>query len=377
MNWEIVGLRTVISDDQRQIQWTFTVILRDTAGHGIQFEHLETSVQGGDHRDALMAGVHTELFRVRLAPRAEYRFNTNYSVAFTPTAGGGFGELPGGRRGVTVLYRLTGRDETGQRVTVAMPVSLHPGAGTRVREPATPLPSAPPIPSQPLPADPARAEPKPTERPPGNPAWEAASECASRSTTIRVMDVSEVGQVQVEARPGEEDEFFACYNSKLHERMAGRLVEVPGGPTRTSVTMESLGTSFVVVVTIDGAHRARLLVDTGATMTILRPRLIERIDGAAEVEGLRPSIIVATGSTVSVRLSRLRSLALGSFMVEDLHVGVYDVIPQLADIDGLLGTDFLHKVRAQRRRRLAHTLSGAEAMNGREADSKVDPSRSA
>jgi predicted aspartyl protease len=160
---------------------------------------------------------------------------------------------------------------------------------------------------------------------------------------LRVLDISETGSVHFEHQPGEEDEFLACYNSRFRERLEGRLVDVPGGPLRTSVAIEPLGTSFVVVVTIDGMHRARLLVDTGATMTILRPRLVERIAGAVEVEGLRPSIIVATGDSVTVRLSRLRSLAVGSFEVEGLHVGVYDVIPQLTDVDGLLGTDFLHR----------------------------------
>jgi hypothetical protein len=57
VSWEIVGIRTNLSDDQRQITWNFTVILRETAGRGIQFEHIETSAQGGDHPDALMTGV--------------------------------------------------------------------------------------------------------------------------------------------------------------------------------------------------------------------------------------------------------------------------------------------------------------------------------
>ena len=95
--------------------------------------------------------------------------------------------------------------------------------------------------------------------------------------------------------------------------------------------------------TIDRTHRVRLLVDTGATLTILRPRLVERLEGAVEVEGLRPSMVVATGHTMTVSLSRLRSFAVGDFEVEDLHVGVYDVAPQLADVDGLLGTDFLNR----------------------------------
>lgn len=342
VNWEIVGIRTDISDDQRQIRWSFTVILRETSRHAIQFESIETSTQTRGHPDSLMAGTEKQPFRVRLAPHGEYRFNTNYSLTFTPAAGGGFGELPGGRRGVTVLYRLMGRDEAGQNVTVAIPVWLYPGAGTQVRAPTAAPPAVTPTVPPPAP-EPARAEGAPRETPAPNPAWAAAGECAARSTTLRVLDISETGGVHFEHQPGEEDEFLACYNSRFRERLEGRLVDVPGGPLRTSVAIEPLGTSFAVVVTIDGTHRARLLVDTGATLTILRPRLVERITGAVEVEGLRPSIIVATGDSVTVRLSRLRSLSVGSFEVQSLHVGVYDVVPQVPDVDGLLGTDFLHR----------------------------------
>ena len=46
---------------------------------------------------------------------------------------------------------------------------------------------------------------------------------------------------------------------------------------------------------------------------------------------------------MSLSLLRLRALAVGSFEVEGLHVGVYDVVPQVPGIDGLLGTDYLHR----------------------------------
>ena len=344
VNWEIVGMRTSITNDERQIQWTFTIILRETGGRAIQFETMETSAQTKEHPDSLMAGTEKQPFRARLAPRGEYRFNMNYGITFTPDAGGGFGQVPGGRRGVTALYRLTGRDETGQSITVAIPVSLDPGAGTQVRTPNALLPPASPaVGAQASAPSPLPGEATARESPSPNPARQVADECAARSTTLKILGVGEAGEVNYESAPGEEAEFRACYESRLHERLQGRLIEVPGGPLRTSVAIEALGTSFVVVVTINATSRARLLVDTGATMTLIRPRLAERIDGLVEVDGLRPSIIVASGDRVTVGLARLRSLALGDFEVEGLHVGIYDVAPQLADFDGLLGTDFLHR----------------------------------
>jgi predicted aspartyl protease len=341
VNWEIVGIRTNISEDQRQIRWNYTLILRETAGYGIQFERMETSAQGGEHADALIGGTQVQPFRLRLAARAEYRFNADYSLTFTPAVTGGFGSLPGGRGGVTVLYRLFGRDETGRSVTVAMRVALYPGAGTPGRVAGTTgLSASPTVPPATPEASPAET---PKEAPARNPAWEVANECAARSTTLKVLDISESGSVHFEAQPGEEDEFLACYKANLHERLTGHLVDASGGPLRTSVPIEFLGTSFVVTAIINGTHRARLLVDTGATMTIVRPRVVERIEGAVKIEGLQPSITVASGDSITVRLARLRSLAVGAFEVEGLHVGVYDVLPKEVDIDGLLGTDFLHR----------------------------------
>jgi hypothetical protein len=348
VNWEIVGIRTNITDGERQIRWNFTVILRETGGRSIQFESIETSAQMRDHPDALMAGSQKEPFRARLAPRGEYRFNTNYGLSFTSATTGGFGQLPGGRQGVIVLYRLTGRDETGQSITVAIPVSLYPGSETQVREPVT---SSPPVSPTVGPPPPARSPlsgeatvpESPSPSPALNPARQAAEECAARSTTLKVLGVGEAGDVNFEYAAGEEDEFRTCYESRLQDHLQGRLVEVPGGPLRTSVAIEPMGTSFVVVATINATYRARLLLDTGAAMTVIRPRLAEGIDGLAEVEGLRPTIIVAIGAGVTVRLARLRSFAVGDFEVDGLHVGIYDVVPHLADVDGLLGTDVLHR----------------------------------
>jgi hypothetical protein len=343
VNWEVVGIRTNLSDDARRIQWDFTVILRETAGRAIQFEQLETSAQGSGHPDALMAGVHQDPFRLRLAARDEYRFNMNYSLTFVTAAGGGFGDLPGGHGGVTVLYRLKGLDESGQSVTVAIPVALHPGAGSRVRRPVTAREQVSPTldPTAKPPAA-ASAETRPRETPSPNPARQAADDCASRSRTLRILDVGEAGNVNFEHAPGEDQEFLACFKSTLRERTQGRLLPVSDGLRSTTVAIEPLGTHFVVVAMVGATQRVRLLVDTGASMTIVRPHVIEGLDGVVQVDGYRPRITVATGDTVNIRLARLRSFAVGDFEVEDLHVGLYDVAPQL-DIDGLLGTDFLHR----------------------------------
>jgi hypothetical protein len=225
-----------------------------------------------------------------------------------------------------------------------IPVSLYPGAGTQVRAPAESQPSASPeVGASALARVPPAGGVGARDSSSLNPARQAADECASHSPTLKILAVGEAGDVNFESAAGEEDEFRACYDSTLRERLHGHLVDPPGSPLRTSVAIEPRGTSFVVEITINSTYRARVLLDTGAEMTLIRPRLAAGIDGLTNIEGLRPSIIVASGESMAVALARLRSLAIGDFEIEGLHIGLYDVAPQITDIDGLLGTDVLHR----------------------------------
>ena len=50
---------------------------------------------------------------------------------------------------------------------------------------------------------------------------------------------------------------------------------------------------------------------------------------------------VAGGGQLSVPLVRARSLAIEQAEVHAIEIGVYDATPDLPDVDGILGTDFL------------------------------------
>jgi len=103
------------------------------------------------------------------------------------------------------------------------------------------------------------------------------------------------------------------------------------------------------------SHQARLLLDTGADRTVLTPALFERLGLTTEADAIRMRMTVATGETVRVPLAQIGSLMIGDFTVEDLDVGVYAVVLQMSDVDGLLGTDVLGHFRASVDRR-AHQL---------------------
>jgi aspartyl protease family protein len=108
----------------------------------------------------------------------------------------------------------------------------------------------------------------------------------------------------------------------------------------------------VAVVTINGTHEGRFLIDTGSSVTIVSP-------AAAAMLGLTltpadDSIELQTlaGKTAGQR-SVLRSLAIGSVELSDVPVVVHEPGPGL---DGILGNTVLgrYQVTLDADRRVLH-----------------------
>jgi len=102
----------------------------------------------------------------------------------------------------------------------------------------------------------------------------------------------------------------------------------------------SVGRSAIVAVTLNQTITGNLMLDTGATHTVISQRL-------AGVLSLRPesrSAVQTVGGIVAVTTSRLRSLKVGEAEVSDLSIIVHD-FSRDPRIDGLLGMDFLGRYR--------------------------------
>ena len=113
---------------------------------------------------------------------------------------------------------------------------------------------------------------------------------------------------------------------------------------RISVPVRVIGNLVVVAATVNGTP-ATLMVDTGANVTILSKAIAERADVTVPADARLLPVRVAGGGTISVPFVPLKSLAIGAATVEDLDVGVYDVLPGTRRIDGLVGGDFLRHFR--------------------------------
>jgi aspartyl protease len=106
------------------------------------------------------------------------------------------------------------------------------------------------------------------------------------------------------------------------------------------VPVLTAGPSAIVTVTLNQTITGNLMLDTGATHTVISQRL-------AGILSLRPvgrSAIQTVGGVIAVTISRLRSLKLGEAEVSDLPVVVHD-FSRDPRIDGLLGMDFLSRYR--------------------------------
>jgi hypothetical protein len=100
--WEIVNLRQRVSLDGQETRWYYTLVLKETAGHGIQFERAQTGVSGPN-----IESVPREVkFERRLDANSELRVSDAASLRAR------LGGL------MLAFYRFYGQDDTGKGVTV-------------------------------------------------------------------------------------------------------------------------------------------------------------------------------------------------------------------------------------------------------------------
>jgi clan AA aspartic protease (TIGR02281 family) len=97
------------------------------------------------------------------------------------------------------------------------------------------------------------------------------------------------------------------------------------------------GNHFLVDARL-GSQPARLLIDTGASLTMLTPDTLRRSSSGARATG-RTGLFSTANGRVSAPIYRLDALAVGDWQVGDLDVGVLELGD--SGVDGLLGMNFL------------------------------------
>lgn len=176
----------------------------------------------------------------------------------------------------------------------------------------------------------------------------AAEQCARQYSGARVMSVDRDGRIYYEATDrGDLAPFEACVRealSRSRDIMAFTTGRLADHAAQTSVPIQKHGAATLIPALVNGV-KANLLLDTGAAFTVIRPTLAQRAGIAPSSEAPRIQIIVMGGRQISVPIVRARSLGINEAVVEHIVVGVYDALPSLPDVDGVLGGNFLNHFR--------------------------------
>jgi len=120
------------------------------------------------------------------------------------------------------------------------------------------------------------------------------------------------------------------------------LVRTDGaGSGPTTVNYEKWGNSIIVRARLNGRGPFRFILDTGAEMTLISPRVARQI-GAPPLER-RIDVLGVNGKPVAASLVRLDEVSLGASKVRRLRAAAH-AIPAInsQNVAGLLGQDFLN-----------------------------------
>ena len=126
-----------------------------------------------------------------------------------------------------------------------------------------------------------------------------------------------------------------------------RLIPLDAQPagldTGITIAVRRIGQLYVVPVELNGARTAHLILDTGASHTILSQELVR--DLALMPSDFRPGLVVlktAAGS-VDAQVVRIDSMKIATAEVKNSSEAVHTVPDFPPGIDGLLGLSFLHQ----------------------------------
>lgn len=188
----------------------------------------------------------------------------------------------------------------------------------------------------------------------------AIKPCQWQYPAVQVVGLDDDGQLYALVRRdriGDYDKFERCAKEalgrefKLRPFGAGRLAAAAGPAAVPFQT--TAGSGVLVPVLINGVD-ARLILDTGAAFTVVRPEFAQRAGIEIAAAGPRIPTVVVGGQQVSIPFARAESVSIGAASVEKMEVGVFDALPRLRQADGLLGRNFLNhfKLTIDQERRL-------------------------
>jgi clan AA aspartic protease (TIGR02281 family) len=131
------------------------------------------------------------------------------------------------------------------------------------------------------------------------------------------------------------------WDRKYYSWFDAQLADMKGDFKQDSVKTEAgMGGHLVVTTLINGRVPARLLLDTGATMTALSQKVADALRLDSKAQAGKMQMHVADGRTMETPVYILESMQVGDSEVEHVAAGVIPSGPP--GVDGLLGMSFLN-----------------------------------
>ena len=107
-----------------------------------------------------------------------------------------------------------------------------------------------------------------------------------------------------------------------------------------TIPLQKIGGSFVAQVNLNKERTAHLIVDTGASMTVLSTNIAIDLGILGTTDNELLTVNTAGGS-VQVNMNYLSSLSVGSAQAHHVAVAIHDLPDIPEQIEGLLGMSFL------------------------------------
>ena len=115
-----------------------------------------------------------------------------------------------------------------------------------------------------------------------------------------------------------------------------------GEVTSTTLPLTQIGNAMLVQVLLNRKQYAHLLVDTGASMTVLSYDLAMELDLLSGTEVTVETANTAGGS-VQVTTTHVKEIRAGSAVARNVPVAIHDLPNPIPGVSGLLGMSFLNK----------------------------------
>lgn len=113
---------------------------------------------------------------------------------------------------------------------------------------------------------------------------------------------------------------------------------------QTAIALEPIGEHYLVNGRINRSNPIRLMIDTGASISVLTKTMFDNIEPWTNPDFIRDSLINTAGGTINAPIYRFEQFQINEFVVRNVEFVVID-LDNMSDYHGLLGMNFLKEFK--------------------------------